>query len=87
MAIAPFGTVARDVSQPFGITFCEVLRHLGPEHGKWGSCDLYLESAPTDAPAATEEIPRDVGVVVVGGIFPIASRRTIFMPSHTGWLT
>jgi hypothetical protein len=66
---APLGARMQDVSSEYAKTFCGTLSHLDPAHEAWGPCSRYLESASADEPPLEAEIPKDLGVLVVGGIF------------------
>jgi hypothetical protein len=58
-----------DSTQPFATTFCATLTHIDPSNSTWGACSQYLETTIQHQPAATEKIPTDLGVLVIGGLF------------------
>jgi hypothetical protein len=68
VAIQPLGFAARDGQSDFARTFCSTLSHLDST-GEWGQCHRWLEGAPVSAPAATADIPKTLGIMVVAGIF------------------
>jgi hypothetical protein len=58
-----------DDSDAFARTCCATLTHLDLAHTDWGSCATYLETEVGEQPAAETDIPTDLAVIVVGGIF------------------
>jgi hypothetical protein len=65
----PVGARVTDASVAFAKTFCATLTHLDPTHAKWGSCAQYLEAPTSEQPAPTDPIPKDLGIIIVGGAF------------------
>jgi hypothetical protein len=69
VAVVPVGTVVSDSTEPFATTFCATLSHLDPSGSTWGACSQYLRTSIQHQPPATKQIPTDLGVLVVGGVF------------------
>jgi hypothetical protein len=69
VALSSLGLEVSDSTLPFATTFCATLTHLDPSNSTWGACSRYLETSIQHQPAATKEIPTDLGVLVVGGLF------------------